>query len=111
MELFSSLFVGHLVGDFLLQTTWMAEKKDEVWLPLIIHCFLYTAAVALFALLAGGLSILPILVIFISHIIIDKSKTVDLWAKYITRSTETTWLRIIQDQVWHLLILVFVTLL
>ncbi len=111
MELFSSLLVGHLVGDFLLQTTWMAENKDEEWVPLIIHCFLYTAAVALFALLAGGLSILPIVVIFISHIIIDKAKIVDLWAKYITRSPKNTWLRIIQDQVWHLLILVLVTLL
>lgn len=111
MELFSSLVVGHLVGDFLLQTNWMAEKKDEKWAPLIIHCFLYTAAVALFALLAGGLNILPILIIFISHIIIDKANFVDLWAKYVTRSPENTWLRIIQDQVWHLLILVLVTLL
>ncbi len=111
MELFSSLLVGHLVGDFLLQTAWMAEKKDKQWGPLIVHCFLYTATVALFALLAGGLSILAILVIFISHLIIDKAKFVDLWTKYITRSPENNWLRVIQDQVWHLLILVLVTLL
>lgn len=111
MELFSSLLVGHLVGDFLLQTAWMAEKKEREWVPLFIHCFLYTAVVALFALLAGGLSIMAILVIFISHILIDKTRLVDFWAKYITRSPEKTWLRVIQDQTWHLLVLVLVILL
>ena len=55
MGLFDWLLVGHLVGDYILQTRWMAEKKVKQILPLIIHSMVYTTTIALFALLAKGL--------------------------------------------------------
>lgn len=38
MSLFSYLLIGHLIGDFLFQTTWMAMFKTTKWVPLIVHC-------------------------------------------------------------------------
>ena len=48
------MFVGHLIGDFLLQTAWMADRKENQWIPLLVHCFVYTATITLLALPAGG---------------------------------------------------------
>ena len=103
------MLVGHLVGDFLLQTAWMAENKEDRWLPLLAHITIYTATVALAALPAGGLTAPAIAFIFLSHVIIDKTKFVDLWAKYISRSPDNTWLKIVQDQTWHIIILAIAT--
>lgn len=105
------MLVGHLVGDFLLQTAWMTENKEGEWLPLLVHCFVYTAAVALLALPAGGIPITAIAFIFLGHIIIDRTRFVDLWAKYISRSPDNTWLKMVQDQTWHIIILAVATLL
>lgn len=105
MSLFSLMFVGHLVGDFLLQTSWMADNKRGEWFPLLVHCFIYTVTVALFALPAGGLSVIAIVILFIAHVLFDKSNFVFLWLKYVSRSPDNTWLKIVQDQVWHIVIL------
>lgn len=105
MSLFSLMFVGHLVGDFLLQSSWMADNKDEKWVPLLIHCFVYTVVVTLFALPAGGLGLPAIALIFLVHVLIDRTRFVDIWAKYVTRSPDQAWLKIIQDQTWHILLL------
>lgn len=111
MNLFAWLLLGHLMGDFLLQTSWMAEKKAQQWIPLLVHCFIYTCLVALFALLDEGLSMPAIAVIFVGHVFIDRRIFVDYWAKHISRSPDNTWLKIVQDQSWHIIILAAATLL
>lgn len=103
------MFVGHLIGDFLLQTAWMADRKENQWIPLLVHCFVYTATITLLALPAGGLSSLAIALIFLGHVIIDRTQLVYLWAKYISRSPDNTWLKIVQDQTWHIIILAVAT--
>lgn len=108
MNLFSWMLVGHLVGDFLLQTAWMAEKKVQDWTALLTHCLVYTAAVALFALPAGGLTLPGTALIFAGHVFIDKRIFVEYWATYVSRSSHNTWLKIVQDQVWHILVLALV---
>ncbi|WP_301108119.1 DUF3307 domain-containing protein [Sporosarcina sp.] len=45
MNLFTYVLLGHLVGDYLLQTSWMAMNKAYKWLPLLTHCFIYTLSV------------------------------------------------------------------
>ena len=105
MNLFSFLLVGHLVGDFLFQTSWMAMNKDKQWIPLLVHSSIYTATVTLFALPAGGISIPAIALIFVGHLILDRRTLVDFWSKHISRSPDLTWHRIVQDQVWHVLII------
>jgi len=110
MTLFEWLLVGHLVGDFLLQNRWMAEKKTRYWVPLLIHCSVYTLAVSLLALSAGGISWTGIVLIFAAHIILDRRKFVDFWANHITNAADIPWLKIMIDQSWHLVVLAAATL-
>lgn len=108
MNPFAWMLVGHLAGDFLLQTAWMAERKAKEWPPMLTHCFIYTTAVALFSLPAGGLTVMSIVIIFLAHAIVDRRKIVGFWSKYISRSPDNNWLKIVQDQVWHILVLAIV---
>jgi hypothetical protein len=111
MGLFDWLLVGHLVGDYILQTRWMAEKKVKQILPLIIHSMVYTTTIALFALLAKGLSWWGICLIFISHVILDQRAFIDYWAVKVNGNANIDWLKITLDQSWHILILAVATLL
>ncbi len=36
--------LAHLVGDYLLQTDWMATEKTKRWAPALAHAATYTAA-------------------------------------------------------------------
>lgn len=110
MILFCWLLIGHLVGDYLFQTRWMAEKKEQELLPLIIHSALYTIIVTLLALLKGGLSIWGIGLIFVSHLILDQRKFITFWAQKITETDNIGWLKIMLDQSWHIIILGLATL-
>ncbi|MFC4711690.1 DUF3307 domain-containing protein [Planococcus dechangensis] len=107
MSMFDFLLLGHLVGDFLLQTAWMAKHKATKWLPLLTHVTVYTAVIALFGLLAGGLSLSAIALIFISHVILDRRSFVQFWVKRVqmTTGSESRWLSIVADQIFHLLFL------
>lgn len=111
MSLFDWLLVGHLVGDFILQTKWMADKKAKELLPLIVHSAVYTITLALFGLLANGLSWRGIGLIFICHIILDQRKFIDFWAAKVNGHTNIDWLKITLDQSWHILIIALATLL
>jgi hypothetical protein len=74
------LLLGHLVGDYLLQTNKMATtKKDKGiygFLACFIHCLLYTLAICVFV---GYWSWLGIALVFLSHWIVDRYK----WLHYI----------------------------
>lgn len=109
MSAFDILLLGHLVGDFLFQTQWMALNKQKRWLPLGVHCIVYTAIVAVFSysFLDEPLSVWGLLLIFISHVILDQGRFVGFWYRRITMCTheKSGWLKIVHDQVFHLLIL------
>ncbi|OES43472.1 DUF3307 domain-containing protein [Domibacillus iocasae] len=108
MEPFSFLLLAHLVGDYLFQTSWMAQYKASRWRPLLTHCLVYTLIVSLFAQLTfGGLSPLAVAFVFITHIIIDRRIFVAWWVRTImtARGPEAGWLGIIVDQIFHLLVL------
>lgn len=38
--------LAHIVGDYFLQSDWMALGKTQRWLPLLAHILTYTAAFA-----------------------------------------------------------------
>ena len=99
------MLIGHLAGDFLFQTSWMANNKVDSWAPLLTHSLIYTFSVAIFAFFAGGLSLTALAVVFIGHIVIDKRSFVDFWAKHVNRLSGNSWLKIVQDQSWHIIIL------
>lgn len=107
MTPFVWLLMGHLVGDYLFQTRWMAEEKINSFYPLLIHCLIYTVMVYLFSLPFGGISIFAVLILFVSHFLLDTRLIVKWWMNNITGGNQT-WLYIIKDQIFHLLILVFI---
>jgi hypothetical protein len=109
MTLFDWLLVGHLVGDFLLQNRWMAEKKGSQWLPLFIHAAVYTWVVYLMSLYAGGISWRGVVIIFLAHLILDRREFVAFWMRHVTRADSSTWLAIAVDQAWHIVILAIAT--
>ncbi|MDA8096299.1 MAG: DUF3307 domain-containing protein [Clostridia bacterium] len=110
MNIFCWLLVGHLVGDFLLQTRWMADRKANAWAPLLAHSLLYTTAIAVFGYIGGGLSWLVLLVVLISHVILDRRGLVRFWVRYVNKADDLLWMRIVIDQIWHILVLALITL-
>ncbi|MBM7649487.1 hypothetical protein JOC78_002440 [Bacillus ectoiniformans] len=105
---FNLLFLAHLIGDFLFQTSWMSKYKSTRWVPLLVHCFVYTFTVSIFAWLTfGGLSFPAIGFIFITHVILDRRRFVQWWVSTImqAKGPESAWLGIVVDQTFHLLVL------
>lgn len=82
------LVMCHLVGDYVLQTDFIALTKGQNWYHLIVHCGLYILP---FYICFGFTWQLGFL--FISHLVIDSLK-----ARY-EKIDYTT------DQVWHYLLL------
>jgi hypothetical protein len=114
--------LAHLVGDYLIQSDWMATEKTKRWWPAIAHAVTYGIP---FAFLAPSIS--AWLVIVITHAVIDHYRLARhvVWVKNFLgprrtwRSWEeckatgypadrpvwlTTWLMIIADNTIHLLI-------
>jgi len=104
------LLVGHLVGDFLLQNRWMAEGKTDRWLPLLVHSSVYTISVTVFAMAAGGLTWRGVLIVFLAHLVLDRRIFVNWWVKNITQTKGISWLVIMVDQSWHIVVLALATL-
>lgn len=46
MELFLRLLLGHMVGDYILQTGSIARAKNESWQALLLHVSIVSAAMA-----------------------------------------------------------------
>ena len=87
-DLFIAALLGHLVGDYLLQTKYMALNKSEVgWagiVPCTVHVSVYTTAVCAF-----WWTIDPLLValVFVPHWIIDRWSLATPWLKMIRGRT------------------------
>jgi len=60
----------HFLGDFAFQSAWMSANKGKSWEVNFYHAATYTAAFVLFA----SATPTAIVVIFLSHIIIDPLK-------------------------------------
>jgi hypothetical protein len=108
---FEALLLGHLVGDFVLQTGWMAREKVRNAAALLSHAAVYTAAVGVAGRLAGGISLVAVALVFVSHAVLDRRTLVHWWGRHVQeiRREADAWLYIVTDQVAHLLILAAVT--
>jgi hypothetical protein len=115
MSLFDWLLVGHLVGDFLLQTDSMARYKAQSWGWMLKHVVLYVAVMAV-VLGAYALShpvplwMLGLALLFIgaTHIVLDRRGFTLRWMRLIGITSGLDWLIIVADQVFHVLVLVVV---
>lgn len=100
------LLIGHIVGDYLLQTNWQAENKQQSWRALTVHCLIYTLAVYLASLFYGGISVTSIGLIVFSHMIIDKGSLVRWWVTKVKKATtDSSGLMFMVDQSFHLVVL------
>lgn len=63
-----SQLVAHLVGDYLLQSHWMAMNKTKQWFPAAIHALVYTTVFVFFF----RPHLHPVLVIGLTHYLIDR---------------------------------------
>ena len=67
------ILIGHLIGDYFLQNDWLALSKNKHtglgWLTCTVHCILYTLAVCA---ITRTLEIPWVVLVFLSHFIIDK---------------------------------------
>ncbi|AET69198.1 Protein of unknown function (DUF3307) [Desulfosporosinus orientis DSM 765] len=97
--------IGHLVGDYLLQTEWQAVNKKtpglKGWLACLIHCSFWTLSVSVFT---GWFSVKVVLLVFLSHILLDRTNFV-AWYLSVSRKGQERWLQIVCDNTMHLVLL------
>jgi hypothetical protein len=104
MNYFEFLLLGHLAGDFLFQTSWMAREKITNLAALLLHSIVYTIFIGIAATLAGRLTWPALLTAFLGHVIIDNRVLTSFWIKTISK-TDEKWLLIVIDQSWHVILL------
>ena len=69
LERIFMLLVCHMVGDYALQSDFIASTKGKNWYHMLVHCVLYIAP---FYICFG--STWQLMVVFIAHLIIDPLK-------------------------------------
>jgi hypothetical protein len=127
-----SIFISHLLGDYVLQNNWMANEKTKRWWPALVHGFVYSLPYAVLLLIihqpTWGSLVLPWSIIFLTHVVIDHFRVVKYWIWGVNQlapraarypwaegkanggySAETpvwlaTWLMIFVDNTTHLII-------
>ncbi|QXG07468.1 hypothetical protein RitSun_99 [Mycobacterium phage RitSun] len=112
--------LAHMVGDYLIQSHWMANAKTKQWLPAILHGITYGLPFLLITQSPAALA-----VIVVSHILIDHYRLARYvvwfrnqlapreWRPALSEPTGTpsdapawlsTWLLFIADNILHVLI-------
>ncbi len=104
METLSLAFLGHLVGDYLLQTDWMAMNKKQQSLPAAIHCLIWSLSVLFFTGWGWQIG----LVLFVFHFIQDRTQIINQWMnrfgqKEFANGPFAPWSLVIVDNTFHLL--------
>jgi len=85
-EILFLLILGHLFGDYLLQSYCLAVNKKKYsligWSSATYHCLIYTTTIYGFLLIEGiKLNFIQCLLIFLSHFIIDKFPVIEYYMK------------------------------
>lgn len=112
--------LAHMVGDYLIQSHWMANAKTKHWWPAILHGVTYTLPFALITQSPAALA-----VIAGTHVLIDHYRLARYvvwfrnqlapsgWRPALAEATGTpaeapvwlsTWLLFIADNILHMLI-------
>jgi hypothetical protein len=112
MNLFEWLLVGHLVGDFLLQSDNMARWKGQHWRWMLRHVGIYMLVLGV-VLLGYALAtptplwpaVLAWLFLLATHLSLDRRGFTQTWMRLVGMSPDHAWLPIVVDQVFHVLTL------
>ena len=114
--MFERIILGHLVGDYLLQSKTMMLKKSEKGIRGIawctIHCLIYTATVCLFLWTTNPWIIAAV---FLSHWPIDRWSLGAKWMKLVrSRNLKDNYpgnalfyviVYVVTDNTWHILLM------
>jgi hypothetical protein len=97
-------FIGHMVGDYIFQTDWMAQNKKTQTLPCLIHSVIWAASVTIFA----GWGWIAFAALLVIHFIQDRTYIVRKWMHVIGQDQFATgnyapWSMVIIDNTFHLL--------
>lgn len=116
------ILLAHAIGDYLIQSDWMAQEKTRRWWPALAHALTYGLPYLLVTRSPAALA-----VIVLSHAVIDRYRLARhvVWAKNLLAPASyrrawrectatgyppdrpiwlTTWLLIIADNAIHLLL-------
>jgi hypothetical protein len=104
METLSLAFLGHLVGDYLLQNDWMAQHKKSSNLVCMLHSAIWSASIAFFT----GWGWLPFLILFGFHFVQDRTNFIRFWMRIAGQEKFATgalspWSIILTDNIFHFL--------
>lgn len=110
-------FVGHLVGDFLVQTDWQAKRKKSSSLICAVHVTTYTACVLFFSGWCVDYRTATVAAVstFVPHFAIDRTSFVKFFMTKVTDQRAfyqdlSPWSAISVDQAMHLLCLYILNL-
>ncbi len=112
MSTFAWLVMGHLIGDWLLQSDWMAQEKKRGLFRLagLAHFAIYAVIVMGAIWLSGMKGEHPAFYLalsaaaFLSHWLIDSTGLVECWMSFYQQSNLEV-VRLMVDQTLHLLVL------
>ena len=116
VEVFLYLLVAHLIGDWLIQSHWMATRKSKDWRALFTHVFTYHVFV-FGALYLAGVSLIPNLLgtlfLAVTHAVLDNRRFEIWWTRKVKKVWESeeipTFLLLGVDQSFHLVLMFIVS--
>jgi hypothetical protein len=113
-EIFLYLLIAHLIGDWIIQTYWMATEKSKHFLPLLAHVFTYHLF-TFGALYLAGVDFMKVvwatLFLAVTHAVLDNRRFEFWWLRKIKKVKDEeipVWLLLGVDQSFHLTLLAFV---
>jgi hypothetical protein len=89
------LVFAHYIGDFALQSDWLAQNKGKYWYVMFSHCMIWTACISAALYVFSSLSVWEVCFLVIGHVVSDT------WKSRQPKTPEHWW-KIYPDQVWHL---------
>ena len=99
-----SYFVGHLIGDILLQNRWLARIKRKSFWGIAFHSVIAGGMPALLS----GWGIVQTILSMTSHLLIDKFSLGKSYPDLINQGNPDNnepaplWLRLMADQIFHI---------
>lgn len=101
--------LAHFIGDFLLQSDWMARNKKSSYWVCTIHVSVY-----IFPFFLTELTLFQILLIYIQHWVQDKTKFIGWYCKKMgifqgeLKQDVLPWGHFVVDQIFHFIWMYFV---
>ncbi len=97
------IFLIHTVGDFVIQTDWMALNKSKSWRPLLAHTSVYSLCYTVLLLCAPWKSVLAfILFTFGTHTLTDMFTSKLSSYYWAIENRKGFWITIGFDQLAHI---------